>query len=75
VVAIILTLAIVGQLPKLIGAIIGVFKIFSGALDSYQVGKVIGTTIYWSIHIALTITLWIYGRRWIKDNRTETKDS
>lgn len=71
VVAIILTLAIVGQLPELIGTIIGVFKIFTGALDSYQVGKVIGTTIYWTIHIALTITIWIYGRRWIKHTKEE----
>lgn len=70
VVAIILTLAIVGQLPKLTGAIIGVFKIFTGALDSYQVGNVIGTIIYWLIHITLTITLWIYGRRWIRNNKT-----
>ncbi len=75
VVAIILTLAIVGQLPKLIGAIFGVFKIFTGTLDSYQVGKVIGTAIYWSFHVALTITLWIYGRRWLRDNKTEIKDS
>jgi hypothetical protein len=66
VVAIILTFAIVGQLPKLIGTIFGVFKIFTGALDSYQVGIVIGESIYWLIHIALTNTLWIYGRRWIK---------
>jgi len=64
--AIILTLAIVGLLPKLIGTIFGIFKIFTGALDEYQIGKIIGTTIYWTIHIALTITLWIYGRRWIK---------
>jgi hypothetical protein len=71
VVAIILTLAIVGQLPKLIGAIIGVFKIFTGALDSYQVGKVIGTMLYWTVHIALTIILWIYGRRWIKHKKVE----
>ena len=75
VVAIILTLTIVGQLPKLIGAIIGIFKIFMSALDSYQVGNAIGTTIYWSIHIALTITLWIYGRRWIRNNKTEIQDS
>jgi hypothetical protein len=66
VIAIILTLAIVGQLPNLIGTIFSVFKIFTETLDSYQVGKVIGTTTYYIIHIALTIALWIYGRRWIK---------
>lgn len=71
VVAIILTLTIVGLLPKLIGTIFGIFKIFTGSLDSYQIGKVIGTAIYWTIHIALTITLWIYGRRWIKNKKVE----
>jgi hypothetical protein len=69
VIAIILTLTIVGLLPKLIGTIFGIFKIFMGKLDSYQVGQVIGTAIYWTVHISLTILLWIYGRRWIKINQ------
>ena len=66
VVAFLLTFTIVGLLPKLIETIFGFFKIFTGTLDSYQVGKIIGTTIYWAIHIAITITLWTYGTRWIR---------
>ena len=64
--AIILTFIIIEQIPKLVETVFGVFKIFTGAFDSYQLGIVLGATNYWRIHIALTITLWIYGRRWIK---------
>ena len=64
--SIILTLAIVGQLTKLLVAIVGIIKIFSGQLDSYQVGQVIGTFIYWVFHISLTIFLWTIGKRWTK---------
>ncbi len=64
--SIILTITMVGLLPKFIGTIFGIFKIFIGDLDSYQIGNVIGTTIYWTVHIALTIVFWINGRRWIK---------
>jgi thiol:disulfide interchange protein len=69
VVAIILALLIVGQFSKLFIVFVGVFKAFRGQLDSYQVGQVIGTLIYWICHIALTVLLWTIGRRWIKDKR------
>lgn len=71
IIAILLTLATLALIPKLIGAIFGVFKIFTGSLDSYEVGRVIGKLIYWVLHFALTITLWVYGRRWIKKDRTD----
>lgn len=67
VVAVILTLAIVGQIPQLFGAIFDFFKVFTGALDGYQVGHVVGTLIYWIFHFALTIGLWIYGTRWVRN--------
>lgn len=73
VVSIILTLAIVGQLAKFLGAIVGVIKIFSGQIDSYQVGQVIGTFIYWVFHISLTIFLWTIGRRWTKNKNTKNE--
>ncbi len=69
--AIILTLTAVGLLPNLIGTIFGIFKIFTGALDSYQIGKFIGSAIYWTVHITLVIILWIYGRIWIKNRTAE----
>jgi hypothetical protein len=68
VVAIFLTLVTVALIPKLLGAIIGFFKIFNGSLDNYEIGRVIGKLIYWVLHFGLTITLWVYGRRWIKKN-------
>ena len=73
VVSIILTLAIVGQLAKFLDAIVRIFKVFSGQLDSYQVGQVIGTFIYWVFHISLTIFLWTIGRRWIKNKTTKNE--
>lgn len=73
VVSIILTLAIVGQLTKFLGAIVSIIKIFSGQLDSYQVGLAIGTFIYWVFHISLTIFLWTIGRRWTKSKIKENE--
>ena len=59
-----LTLAIVGQLPTLFGVLLAFFKIFTGKLDSSQIGEVVGHIIYWIIHILATIALWKYGVRW-----------
>jgi hypothetical protein len=71
VLAIILTLTAVGLISKLMGTVFGIFKIFTGALDSYQIGKIIGSAIYWTVHITLAIKLWIYGRIWIKNKEVE----
>lgn len=66
VIAIILTIAIIGQFTNFLGAIIGVFKIFSGQIGSFQIGQALGTFIYWLFHISLTIFLYVIGRRWTK---------
>jgi hypothetical protein len=55
-----------GQLSEVFRALSVVFKIFTGELDSYEVGKAIGTFIYWLCHIGLTIYLFTIGRRWTK---------
>lgn len=64
--AILLTLAIVGQLPALFGVILSFFKIFTGKLESYQMGEVFGHIIYWIIHLVVTFALWKYGIRWTR---------
>lgn len=69
VIAIILTIPIVGLFPNLLETIIEFFKIFTGSLDSYEVGKVMGLLVYWIVHFVLTITLWIYSNRWIKTRK------
>jgi hypothetical protein len=71
VVSIILVMVIIGQLTTLLGAVVAIIKIFSGQLDSYQVGQAIGTFIYWMFHISLTFFLWTIGRRWAKNNKNE----
>ncbi|AXE21195.1 hypothetical protein DR864_27375 [Runella rosea] len=72
VLAFILTLAIVGQLPQLFAAIFGFFKIFTGKFDTYQIGLVTGNFAYWIFHFSVTIALWIYGSRWIKKQQNKT---
>jgi hypothetical protein len=67
--AILLTLALVGQLQKFLGALIGVIKIFGSQMDGNQVGQILGTFVYWIIHISLTVFLWTIGRRWIKSDQ------
>jgi hypothetical protein len=62
--AVLLTLAIVGQLQTVFGVIIGFFMILTGKLEGYQVGNVIGQIIYWVVHIVATIALWKYGVKW-----------
>lgn len=64
-IAIILTFAVVGQLPIFIKAILDVLKIFTGQLNSGESGFIIGTFVYWLIHISLIIFLSIIGKRWI----------
>ncbi len=71
VIAILLTLAIIGQIQAVIGSVVGIFKIVNGNLDKYQAGKVIGTLIYWMLHFTLTISLWVIGERWTKNKIKE----
>jgi hypothetical protein len=59
--AILLTLAIVAQLPLLLTVIIRFLAIFRGNLDSSQIGESIGQMIYWILHFTATIILWRYG--------------
>lgn len=67
VLAILLILTIVGQLTKVIAAIAGMIKIFTGSLDSHQTGEVVGVIIYWVAHFAATFALWKFGIKWIKN--------
>jgi len=66
VIAIILTLAAIIQLPKLFINILSFSKIFKGTLDPYHIGYVAGGFIFWILELIVIIALWIYGRRWIK---------
>lgn len=63
--AVIMTLAIVGQLPKLIAVWLQFIALFGGNTDAYQTGNVVGQLIYWFIHFAATFALWKYGVRWV----------
>ena len=62
--ALVMTLAIVGQLPSLFAALFGFFELLTRHLSSFQAGEVFGRLFYWILHFAATIALWIYGIRW-----------
>ena len=66
IIAIFLSVGVVGQLPKFIGVIFGLMKLISGKLDSYQTGRLFGHLTVSAIHIGLMVTLYIIGFRWLK---------
>jgi len=65
--SVILVLPIIGLFPSILKAVFGLLKIFTGT-ESYEAGKTIGACFYWLMHISLTIVLWVYGRKWIKES-------
>ncbi len=64
--SILLTFIIIGKFETLISAVVNFFKLISGQLNSYQAGQVVVEFIYWFFLLAITIFLWIIGRRWMK---------
>ncbi len=64
--ACVLSLAIIGQLPAIIGIFFSIVHIFTGKLNGFQIGEIIGQIIYWAVHFALTTALWKYGIKWSK---------
>lgn len=66
IIAIFLTVAIIGQIQRVIESIFGIFKIFNGELESYHLGKIIGSFIYWFLHFSIIIFLFFLGKRFIK---------
>ncbi|MWN75986.1 hypothetical protein GQR60_06530 [Labilibaculum sp. A4] len=66
VISIILSIAIIGQLPSFVSSITNLSNIFNKNIDSEKFGNIIGAFMYWVIHITLIIILWKYGRKWTK---------
>ena len=66
VLSVMLLLAAIGQLPSIFAAIFGFFKVFTGTLDGYGIGYVIGMLIYWVLHFLLMVVLWRHGRKWTR---------
>ena len=64
-------IAFVVQLPKFLGAVISLFKIFSSELDGLQRGNIIGTIIYWIIHFAIIYFSFKYGNKLFKRKPVE----
>ncbi len=64
--AILLTLALIGQIPALFKSFSDLIRLFSGETGSYEKGEIVGSAIYWAVHIFLSILLWIIGRKWSK---------
>jgi len=68
VLASILSLSIIGQLPSLFETIIGIFFIFTGRLSAEKTGMIIGQTIFWVFYLILTIYVWEAGIKRVKKN-------
>ena len=64
IIAVLLTLAIIPQLPALVGAFAGLFKIFSIEITSFQVGEIFGNIIYWILYFLVIFFLWRFGMKW-----------
>jgi len=69
VLSVLLAFAIIGQIPAVIKCVFGVFRLFSGRVDSEESGRICGTLFYWVLHFWATVMLWIYGRKWIKKSQ------
>ncbi len=67
--AIMLSLAMLAQLPLIFKAITGLLRIFTGRLDAEQFGYSIGILICSGLFIGAAIALWIYGLKWVKRKR------
>lgn len=65
-ISIILSIAVIGQLPSFVSSITDLSNIFHKNIDSESLGNIIGTFVYWVIHITLIIILWKFGRKWTK---------
>lgn len=64
--AIPMTLAILGKTIQLLTTLTEMIRALTAGLDAYQMGKVLGVIIYWSIHFSVTFLLWRYGIKWIR---------
>ena len=66
IIGVLFIIAFVGQLPKFLTAVFGLFKIFSSELDGLQRGNIIGTIIYWIVHFAIIFFSFKYGKKLFK---------
>ena len=64
--AVLLTLAFLGQMPEVFRITRRFFNIFTGRMNGSQVGEVTGHIIYWIFHVGATIALWSYGLKWVR---------
>ena len=75
VVAIVLTLAFIGQFDKFLAIIISLFKIFSTELNGYQRGLILGSFFYWIIHFTIIYFAFKYGSKFFNNKSVEKIDS
>jgi hypothetical protein len=66
---ILLAISLLALLPRLISGFMGFFKIFSGDLNAEESGAVVGTLVYWAIHIVAMIMFAKYGFKWAKNEK------
>jgi hypothetical protein len=72
VLAIILSIAFIGLLPKFKDTIIEMLYILSGKVENYEAGYIFGRFIAQLITVATITILWIFGLKW-KKNKPKDK--
>lgn len=68
VVSIILALFAFISLPSLFATFSELLELISGDYDSGDVGYVIGWISWWLLSLAVIVILWVFGRKWIREN-------
>jgi len=75
IIALILTIAIPGQLSAIITIIFGVVSMFSGDTNAQNAAYALGGLAYWVFHGFVAFMFWKYGLKWVKTTTTVTKDT
>jgi hypothetical protein len=66
--ALILGLAFISQIPKLLGIIL---RAFSG--DADDIGYLMGTVIWWTLYLGVVYILIKYGKKWTRKTTRTTQ--
>lgn len=76
-IAVILLIVAIARVMDLFATVYGIFKIFTGTLDSYGIGYVIGKLVFWVLHVLAMIALRNTGQKWIRKKKrfSETADT
>ena len=71
--AVLLSLGVIGQLPEFIKVISGFIFIFTGKLNAEQIGFNIGQLVFWVIYLFVTYLFWKIAFQYSKNSKEVSK--